>query len=90
MLANSLISNRIWRYNPLFFEKSMNNLQPLALQPEMLIRLLQKSGCREMSEESLQKLIDAGLPLNGDGTINIIEYLAWLIKGVNGNGAESV
>lgn len=56
----------------------------------MLIRLLQKSGCREMSEEALQKLIDAGLPLNGDGTINIIEYLAWLIKEVNGNGAESV
>ncbi len=48
--------------------------------------LLQKSGCRDVTEDALQKIIDAGLPLNGDGTINIIEYLAWLIKEVNGNG----
>lgn len=62
------------------------NLQPLALQPETLVMLLQKSGCRDVTEDALQKIIDAGLPLNGDGTINIIEYLAWLIKEVNGNG----
>ena len=61
----------------------------MALQPEMLVTLLRRFGCGEMSEEDLQKLIDAGLPLNGDGTINIIEYLAWLIKEVNGNGVES-
>lgn len=66
------------------------NLEPLALQPETLVMLLQKSGCRDLTEESLQKIIDAGLPLNGDGTINIIEYLAWLIKEVNGNGSESI
>jgi len=62
------------------------NLQPLALKPETLVMLLQKSGCRDVTEDDLQKIIDAGLPLNGDGTINIIEYLAWLIKEVNGNG----
>ena len=65
-----------------------NSLNPLALAPETLIKLLQKSGCREMSEEDFQRLVDAGLPLNGDGTVNIIEYIAWLIKEVNGNGDE--
>ena len=65
-----------------------NSLNPLALAPETLIKLLQKSGCREMTDEDFQKLVDAGLPLNGDGTVNIIEYIAWLIKEVNGNGDE--
>ena len=65
-----------------------NSLNPLALAPETLIKLLQKSGYREMADEDFQKLIDAGLPLNGDGTVNIIEYIAWLIKEVNGNGDE--
>ena len=66
-----------------------NTLNPLALTPETLIKLLQKSGFKEASEDNLQKLIDAGLPLNGDGTVSIIEFIAWLIKEVNGNGDES-
>ena len=66
-----------------------NSLNPLALLPETLVKLLRKSGFREMADEDFQKLVDAGLPLNGDGTVNIIEYLAWLIKEVNGNGDES-
>ena len=66
-----------------------NQLNPMALSAETIITLLQKSGCREMTREALQKMIDAGLPLNGDGTISIIEYTAWLIKEVNGNGNES-
>ena len=58
------------------------------MTPETLIKLLQKSGFKEASEDNLQKLIDAGLPLNGDGTVSIIEFIAWLIKEVNGNGDE--
>lgn len=65
-----------------------NTLNPLALTPETLVTLLQKSGSRDITEEGLQKLIDAGLPLNGNGTISIVEFIAWLIKEVNGNGDE--
>lgn len=66
-----------------------NQLNPMALSAETIITLLQKSGCREMNRDALQRMIDAGLPLNGDGTISIIEYTAWLVKEVNGNGNES-
>ena len=66
-----------------------NQLNPMALSAETIITLLQKSGGREMNRDALQRMIDAGLPLNGDGTISIIEYTAWLVKEVNGNGNES-
>ena len=66
-----------------------NQLNPLALSPGTLVRLLQKSSCRQMSEDALQRLIEAGLPLNGDGTISIIEYTAWLLKEVRGDGNQS-
>ena len=66
-----------------------NQLNPMALSAETIITLLQKSGCREMNRDALQRMIDAVLPLNGDGTISIIEYTAWLVKEVNGNGNES-
>lgn len=66
-----------------------NQLNPLALPPDTLAKLLQRSGSRRMSADELQRLIDAGLPLNGDGTINIIEYTAWLVKEVKGDGSQS-
>ena len=66
-----------------------NQLNPLALPPDTLAKLLQRSGSRRMSADELQRLIDAGLPLNGDGTINIIEYTAWLLKEVRGDGNQS-
>jgi hypothetical protein len=66
-----------------------NQLNPLALPPDTLVKLLQKSGCRQMSGDAFQRLIDAGLPLNGDGTISIIEYTAWLLKGERGDGNQS-
>jgi len=66
-----------------------NQLNPLSLSPDTLVKLLQKSGCRQMTEDALQRLIEAGLPLNGDGTISIIEYTAWLLKEVRGDGNQS-
>jgi hypothetical protein len=42
-----------------------------------------------MTMELLERDIDAGLPVNGDGTINLIEYTAWMIREVNRDGNES-
>ena len=53
-------------------------VNPLALPAGDAIRMLRRSGCPQMSDETLQRLIDGGLPLNADGTLNIIEYTAWL------------
>ncbi len=61
-------------------------LNPLALSAENLVTLLQKAGYRAMTLDLLQEDIDGGVPVNADGTINLIKYMAWLIREVNGNG----
>ena len=66
-----------------------NHLNPLALALEDVVKLLSRSGCRIMTMEMLQKDIDAGMPVNADGTVNLVKYTAWMIKEVNGNGNES-
>ncbi len=57
-----------------------NSLRLTALQPELLVRLLKQAGCRMISAETLAADIAAGAPKNLDGTINLIEYAAWLAK----------
>ena len=64
-------------------------VNPLALPAGDAIRMLRRQGCPQMSDETLQRLIDDGLPLNADGTLNIIEYTAWMLKEVQGNGYQS-
>lgn len=58
-------------------------LNPLALTPDDLVMILKKSGCKMMTVELLQGDIDAGMPLNGDGTINLVTYVAWMMKELN-------
>ena len=57
-------------------------VNPLALPAGDALRMLRRSGCPQMSDETLQRLIDDGLPLNADGTLNIIEFTAWMLKEV--------
>lgn len=58
-----------------------NSLKLNALWPEILVRLLKQAGSRTISEETLASDIESGAPKNPDGTINLIEYAAWLVKG---------
>ncbi len=66
-----------------------NSLKMTALSPENVVQLLKRAGCRDMTMEILERDIAAGLPVNGDGTINLIEYTAWMIREVNRDGNES-
>jgi hypothetical protein len=66
-----------------------NSLKLTALSPENIVQLLKRAGCLGMTMELLERDIDAGLPVNGDGTINLIEYTAWMIREVNRDGNES-
>ena len=66
-----------------------NSLKLTALQPEMLVNLLRRAGSRLISAESLAADFEAGAPRNEDGTVNLIEYAAWLVKGVDGNADQS-
>ena len=66
-----------------------NSLKLTALPPELLVRLLKQAGSRMISAETLAADFEAGAPRNSDGTVNLIEYAAWLAKGdEDGNQSE--
>jgi hypothetical protein len=67
-----------------------NSLKITVLPPETLVRLLKQAGSRTVSAESLAEDVAAGAPKNQDGTINLIEYAAWLAKENGGSdGTQS-
>ena len=58
---------------------------PTALPKELVVRALNLAGSRSLSMETLEADIASGAPVNEDGTMNIIAYAAWILKG-NLNG----
>ena len=66
-----------------------NSLKLTALPPEMLVRLLKQAGSRLIAAETLAADFAAGAPKNEDGTVNLIEYAAWLVKGDDANADQS-
>ena len=64
-----------------------NSLKLTALQPEMLVDVLRRAGSRMITAETLAADFEAGAPRNEDGTVNLIEYAAWLVKG-DGTNAD--
>ena len=66
-----------------------NSLKLTALQTEMLINLLKGAGSRLISAELLAADFEAGAPRNEDGTINLIEFAAWIVKGDEANAYQS-
>ena len=66
-----------------------NSLKLTALQPEMLVNILRRAGSRLISAETLVADFEAGAPRNQDGTVNIIEFAAWLVKGDDANADQS-
>ena len=65
-----------------------NTVNPLALPADDAVRMLRRSGCTAMSDETLARLVEEGLPLNADGTLNIIEYMAWMLKEGQSHGSQ--
>lgn len=51
-----------------------------ALSKTDLVRLMAQAGSRTFSQETLENDIEGGAPVNPDGTINLINYAAWLVK----------
>ena len=58
---------------------------PQAISKELLVRALKAAGSRTITLENLEDDIASGAPVNEDGTMNIIAYGAWILKG-NLNG----
>lgn len=61
-------------------------LSPQALRLADLARILSASGGRPVTVEMLEMDIEDGAPTNPDGTINLVNYAAWLVEGM-GRGA---
>ena len=59
----------------------MADNNPEALKKETLVEALRRAGSRTITLESLEADIAAGAPINSDGTMNIIVYLAWILRG---------
>lgn len=55
-------------------------LDPNALTLSDAARLLTRVGGQVITVEMLQADIDAGAPVNIDGTLNLVYYAAWLLK----------
>lgn len=66
-----------------------NSLKLTALQPEMLVNILKRAGSRLISAESITADFAADAPKNEDGTVNLIEFAAWLVKGDDANADQS-
>lgn len=59
----------------------MGRNNPAAVGKELAVKALRAAGSRTASLEALERDIAAGAPVNADGTVNLLAYAAWLLKG---------
>ena len=62
--------------------ESRKPINPAALALADAARLLAKVGGPSISESMLREDLAAGAPTNADGTINLVHYAAWLVRGM--------
>ena len=63
----------------------MGEYKPKHITKDEVVKVLKLSGSRTISLENLERDIAEGAPVNEDGTMDIIAYGAWILKG-NRNG----
>lgn len=56
---------------------------PRAMTIQQLAEFLTQSGGRKIAASALAADVEAGAPVNGDGTVNLLKYAAWLAGGQN-------
>jgi hypothetical protein len=54
-------------------------LNPQALSLGDLVRILSAVAKRKVTADVIQSDMTAGAPTNTDGTINLVNYAAWLV-----------
>ncbi|MCG3128271.1 MAG: hypothetical protein HUU27_08550 [Phycisphaerae bacterium] len=57
-----------------------NKLNPTALSVVDAARMLSAVGGQVVTVEMLRADIAVGAPANADGTINLVQYAAWLVR----------
>lgn len=56
------------------------------LTKDELVLAMRRAGSRTISLERLEADIAAGAPVNADGTVNILKYVAWIVKETGDDG----
>lgn len=66
-------------------QEARPGLSPQAMPIPDAARILAKVGGLPVTEEMLRDDVIQGAPTNADGTLNLVHYVAWLLK-ENGRG----
>lgn len=53
---------------------------------ENFVTAMRRAGSRTITLERLEADIASGAPVNADGTINILKYIAWIAKEMGDDG----
>ncbi|MDP7253528.1 MAG: hypothetical protein QGF00_28275 [Planctomycetota bacterium] len=61
-------------------------LKLTSLSLENAALLLSKSSGKQVTLETLKADVEAGCPLNSDGTFNVMYYASWLVREVANRG----
>ena len=60
--------------------RQVSGLNPQALRLADMAHILSASGPKPVTPEMLQADIDDGAPINADGTMHLVQYVAWLVR----------
>ena len=63
-----------------------NPVDPNRLTPEQAAKLLSAAAKVRVPVEQIATDLESGAPQNPDGTINLVQYAAWLLKGMGRRG----
>jgi hypothetical protein len=55
-------------------------VDPNRLTPEQAAKLLSAAAKVRIPVEQITADLEAGAPRNADGTLNLVHYVAWLVK----------
>ena len=66
--------------------QGMSRLNPAAMPVADAARVLTRLGGKAVTDVMLRADIDAGAPVNADGTLNLVHYAAWLVKEMSAGG----
>ena len=53
---------------------------------EDFVTAMRRAGSRTITLERLEADIAAGAPVNADGTVNILNYVAWVAREIGDDG----
>ena len=56
------------------------------ISKENFVTAMRRAGSRSLTLERLEADVAAGAPVNADGTINILKYIAWVAKEMGDDG----